>query len=433
MPNKKLFPQSTANLLKVANKPLSDPDCEIQNFTGPEIFNAFGRENAFVYSENIFYSEDFLPDPDPEPDTPESFLNDLINRLKNPCNESLVVCYIGPDVGYGVFTTKKIKQGDLVCAYGGILPNSERMFAVPDPFQQPGILTSKHYQRLQNNEYTNGKIDATLIGGIGRFIQHAPLHKKALLAHLAQVSDLATLERHAKAHGTEIPENTDIALIKSGLKKEIENKLQHTYDEQVETLLNDPENQGIATANLFCLTFIYHGIRGEVYYANRDIEENEQLLRDYQLGFWKSSRREHLKFFDRTTGYVLPDVSLNRPQPSMITVADSPILSPVSRLRKQMERFKTTQTDAFFKVFDEKHYNRALRIACTSDSKNAYALVSLILAQKELLQLDPNEKPKPSSQNAFEIAEQRGGELYDLLCAHFQDNRKAIAVETLAK
>lgn len=50
----------------------------------------------------------------------QNTVDKVTHRLENPLNESLVVCHIDDEVGYGVFTTETIECGEIICLYSGL-------------------------------------------------------------------------------------------------------------------------------------------------------------------------------------------------------------------------------------------------------------------------------------------------------------------------
>ncbi len=96
--------------------------------------------------------------------------------------------------------------------------------------------------------------------------------------------------------------------------------------------------------------------------------------------------------------------------------ASSPIYSDISKVRKKLDRYnKSEKTTIFFNAFDkEKDYNKALRILCKSGSPQALQMARIMVADRELLKLNPYKKPDETKPSAFELARDKP-EFYALL------------------
>jgi SAM-dependent methyltransferase len=115
---------------------------------------------------------------------------------------------------------------------------------------------------------------------------------------------------------------------------------------------------------------------------------------------------------------LMPSVQLGQP----LLSSDSPLMSIIPRIKQELIPFKASSTEPFFKAFNSQQYNRALRIACTSNSTEALAIVSILVRYTNTLNLNPNEMAGDPSRNAFGLAKMKGGtEIYDLLCRICED------------
>ena len=89
---------------------------------------------------------------------------------------------------------------------------------------------------------------------------------------------------------------------------------------------------------------------------------------------------------------------------------------------RSLEPFNNQNTSIFFNAFRAKEYNRALRIACTSNSSIGLSIIRVLCDHKDLLELKPNQAAGETQRNAFHHAATKGGrEIYDLLCSSFTD------------
>jgi hypothetical protein len=109
--------------------------------------------------------------------------------------------------------------------------------------------------------------------------------------------------------------------------------------------------------------------------------------------------------------------------------SDSPILSPISQIRGSLERFNNEKTTAFFKAFDLKEYNKALRIACHA---SAYDIVKILVDNNATLNLNPNEKAGAEQLSAFDRAQDKTRiyQLLSSLCVNQEESNTSKALAT---
>ena len=101
---------------------------------------------------------------------------------------------------------------------------------------------------------------------------------------------------------------------------------------------------------------------------------------------------------------------------------DSPLVSPLARVILYLEPFNNPNTSLFFNALRAKEYNRALRIACTSNSSVGLSIIRVLCEHKDLLRLNPNQAAGETQRNAFHYAATKGRkDIYDLLCSSFTD------------
>ncbi|MCD8524928.1 MAG: class I SAM-dependent methyltransferase [Gammaproteobacteria bacterium] len=119
--------------------------------------------------------------------------------------------------------------------------------------------------------------------------------------------------------------------------------------------------------------------------------------------------------------------------PSYFLANDSAVLSLISTIKRELLPFKQEATKPFFKAFDNGQYNRALRIACTSNTQAATSIVSVLIRYIDPLGLNPNESAGNPLRNAFDLAEEKNRHIYTLLSRVWSDDRKNIVAVKMPK
>ena len=90
----------------------------------------------------------------------------LVELLKTPNDfNHYELRYINPRIGFGVFSKKEIKKGDIISFYTGIKTHQ--------------LISSKNYAFSSNRDCLNLDLDARQHGNIARFINHAPSLEKS--------------------------------------------------------------------------------------------------------------------------------------------------------------------------------------------------------------------------------------------------------------
>ena len=81
----------------------------------------------------------------------------------------MLIAFISPEVGFGVFARRAIKHGEIVAVYAGD-------FCVRDPNKKTAYIQSYF------PDHDFAEIDAEKRGGVARFFQHLPfdLHRNFL-------------------------------------------------------------------------------------------------------------------------------------------------------------------------------------------------------------------------------------------------------------
>jgi hypothetical protein len=322
-----IFEQSFADYLLVADKPITQSDVTIERLSRNEIAERF----HFHYSENVHVGKAAQKNASREKvdstivEVQKKLLDATEARLRNPFNDSLVVCAINDKVGSGVFTTKPINCGTVISVYAGQHETQREngdYFTETKEYASLAISLEKIVEKIlittQNNDYNSNamgdsaRVNAGFVGGIARFIQHMPTDIERVCENIDN-ADLSTFLKIASSYGQCFPESEtpppaiELFFAKERVKEHIRGVCALTEPEpKIKRALNNPSIP-IASANTVFVDFIYKGVKVQAVVAIRDIEANEQLGIDYGT-YWKS-REQKPEYFDKNTGYVLaPEV-----------------------------------------------------------------------------------------------------------------------------
>lgn len=133
-----------------------------------QIYHAKGGE-PFEYTESIWFNsrvkQNYVFDQKNSPSLARLLPAEIKALLSKPLIDSLAICFINADVGFGVFARQEIPPYSLVAIYAG------------DLIQGQANLIPSNYSL---NSYKGSKtcapfaIDALHHGGIARFFQHVP-------------------------------------------------------------------------------------------------------------------------------------------------------------------------------------------------------------------------------------------------------------------
>jgi hypothetical protein len=190
-------------------------------------------------------------------------------RRPQQLTDKLVITFISPDVGFGVFAREKIPAEQIICFYNGIFTHQfgkESLYA------------------MGTHNIPDYIIDAQEKGGIARFFQHLPISMYHRY-HDEYLSLRAESSKKPKFTITGFIEKLRTeSLITPGI-------FMRTYSEScpgLPFLQYDPAgDQDIATVNVNWDTYIYNGLPIFFMYAEHDIEAGEQLGITYGAKYWE--------------------------------------------------------------------------------------------------------------------------------------------------
>jgi hypothetical protein len=290
-----LFNMSDADYVLVANKPINQVGTKIECLTLLEIRERF----AFEYNEdvelsiNLTYNEKLDVINSTIETINQNFVRIVEERVKFSLNHSLVICKINEKVGYGIFTKEPIEAGTIIGIYAG-------------RYVDKGT-------SLQTKEYGFGvnqlfAIDASISGGITRFIQHMPTHLLPIYQQIDE-ADLEAFYKLAFAHQLDLSSIDEFLMQElSAMKQLLKDRIAASYEDvrdenpNIQALLNSKSL--IATANVMWEKFVYKGIELICLVAMRQIAKHEQLGVDYGPGYWIQKGCAP-NYFDKNTGSVL--------------------------------------------------------------------------------------------------------------------------------
>jgi hypothetical protein len=269
--------------------------------------------NDFTFIENIFYFKHFQPNLS-SLHSNSKIQSAVLSRLKNPLIDKLVICYMGLNVGHGVFAREDISLGDIVAIYSGELKkksntNTESAYSL-DIDTQTG----------SGNYY----IDAKNYGGIARFIQHLPLNSTKLADKLissfkANTSLVRTYMELTTASDDFSPAEREMHI--TGMTQDVifNNGMQFremlNYKAEIEQGRIDRDweakqtefhstNITIAYCNLAFETVIINNKPIIYFWAECNIAAGEQLGFSYGIGYWANLGFLPLYFDDK--GGIIP-------------------------------------------------------------------------------------------------------------------------------
>lgn len=300
---------------------------EVRRFNIAEIREQFG----FEYHEHIMVPPDISA---PPAITLDDLPAEVRSDLAAPLNETLMVCKISDEVGYGVFTTAPIEAGRIICVYaGGLAPRNDH------------DIYAMRYTR-------DFGISAGTTGGVARFFQHFPSdHNRIRRA----VRESTKEEFVGICMGNGLPLSDDeisllgnpeyLQAMKQKIIKEILEKATDTatlFSAAASTelsikyfLKSDKILPILAVANLAPLIESYKGIDIIVIRALRRIEAYEQLGISYGVDYW-IQKRVIPRYFNRMTGKIIPRSEYLEPLGTLVERfrKSDPSITPEIALRR---------------------------------------------------------------------------------------------------
>lgn len=224
-------------------------------------------------------------------------------RLLNPL-DSLVICKMSDKVGYGLFTTKHIPIGTVICLYAGeYAPSSEEII------------------------YSCGTIDAAKYGGFARFMQHQPISKETHLGYLMQgLQDHRLFAIHENV-SFEIAKNllADPAFIAKKTeqyRKEVtKNATWGDYNFTKNAFTDKEFADNVAQSNIFYEIAEVAGVDVVCMIAMCDIKANESIGFSYGPMYWRhpsieNSPRLFTKYGDIISRSLLESVIVSSSEES---------------------------------------------------------------------------------------------------------------------
>lgn len=377
-----LFDIPSPPSLLVAHRPAEVLGKAQRIATTPDSMKAWFGDKAFYYQEDIVFPQD-VTRIDSRDEAEGGWHEKILHRLNHPLNDTLVVSHIDERVGYGLFTTHPIELGTIIGIYAGQLPNA--LGGVLIPAEAKALLTDNAFARLKSGDYKLGwnDVNAGLVGGLSRFIQHMPLHKKALLDRIDAALNHQQIVEIMQVYAA-YPKNAqevELGRLKFLAKQQLEQQfLPHFIDSSTEALLNEPKGADVASANLIAKDYTFNGVSFKVLMANRCIQAGEQLGFDYELTFWKE-RGIRPSFFHQATGLVF-DPRLQEANTATVFFSVGAQATAVQCYQAGVDCYK-------LKKFDQAidYLNQALPLFQGNALKEATCLSALASCYRDLNQL----------------------------------------------
>lgn len=271
----------------------------------------------------------------------------ILNFLKSPLNDKLAVCYMGEQLGYGVFTRIDIAIGETVAIYAGELKEASEKKSKRNTAYGLDVDTFTG----QSSFY----IDAAECGSVARFFQHLPLNADELARHLVCIfrNDPSQIEKYVTrtAFTSEFSEFECKKIIQDftvdvmyGTGEMVKGMLTYAGDGQPgkdwqlkRLRLNNTSPNQIASANLEVDSIVVDNKPIIFFWAARNILAGEQLGFDYGFGYWSNLHRLPLLF--DTNGNVVPKKDYSYTEmPLMVstTQGDRCFFYDVAKYRRDM-------------------------------------------------------------------------------------------------
>lgn len=257
---------------------------EIKYLTADEFKKKFNCE----YTEGVVVEGKYKKlNPATESDFKNASAKAAYERLLNPL-DSLVICKMSHGIGHGLFTTKDIPMGTVICIYAGQY----------DPFSKEFV-------------YSNESIDAAKVGGFARFMQHQPFSKEGHEYYLMQ----GLKDPHLFAIQENITqEEAKALLVDSGFvakktekyKEKIKDNLRCNVYNFSEIVFSDKQlATEIAQSNVFCETTVVADVEVTLMVAMRDIKANESIGFSYGVVYWQHPSIKNQPLLFTKTGEIL--------------------------------------------------------------------------------------------------------------------------------
>lgn len=190
-------------------------------------------------------------------------------RIKNPL-EGLVICEMSHGMGCGLFTTKDIPAGTVICIYAGEYNPSSSEFV-----------------------YSCSSVDAAKMGGFARFMQHQPISAEGHLHYLMQgLKDkrlLAIQENISEEEAAKLLDNSDyLRKAENKHKSNVEHsKRTSEYNFQDIKFSDAASYNTTAQSNVFYEIAKVADVDVILMIAMRDIKANESIGFSYGRAYFR--------------------------------------------------------------------------------------------------------------------------------------------------
>lgn len=248
----------------------------------------------FKYCENVLISKELSKQQSFSPKTREE--TDLLERLKNPLNDKLVICFINKDVGYGVFANSFIEAGTIIGVYAGQIEKKSNV--------------DKTYGWALDN---NLRVNARKYGGITRFIQHMPysngIVSQAIRGKSSNINAFFKILEGNSIYFDEKDMQTVINLFKKDqlnfkkavVEHNIESLMVRNHDIKLSEEMSNKNYlnmiSNLATANIKSTAICINGQKIIYLISCVDILPGEQLGVSYGMEYWNSKGTSPLYFY----------------------------------------------------------------------------------------------------------------------------------------
>lgn len=258
---------------------------KIQKLTHEEFKNKFNC----VYSESLHGNPDELTQKylqnkelhlaiKSKPDLPDS--KAIEDRLKNPL-DCLVICNMGPEVGHGLFAATDIARHTILCLYAGNIEKG-KVFEEGDSY---GYLWGE-----LNAASAKMIVTSLNIGGLARFMQHAPID------HIRYMESMKKVLRDKFG---DMIERKGINL-ENFVREMMVGVKDHELDDI--TFINPADKKQLATCNVKVSQVMIGDVPATVCWAEYDITKHEQICFSYGERYWRHNKPRYFT----TTGLIMP-------------------------------------------------------------------------------------------------------------------------------
>lgn len=315
----------------------------------------FQQKFNIQYSESLFGNKEDIADTLANPqlleqyaagrhDTPHEAA--VIERMHQPL-DCFIICNMGPDVGYGLFTLNDIPANTVLFLFAGELA---------DPVSY-SLERNSDYSWLSSDEDPTKVINPSHVGGLARFMQHLPMD---------YTKHKAMIEEVLRQHITENPEYTVMMQAENiTISDFIDNLLQNLKQEDEAGKLhfhNTKLKENLMTSNVNLCTVVVRGVPAVVVTTTQAIAANTQLGFSYGKQYWLMAQQQPRYFY--TDGSLVPLSTyrnafyqeLNNAQPLLSGIVQPKQPTPRQLYDKSLALYKEEKA----KEEAEKNYSRAI-------------------------------------------------------------------------